>query len=450
VTAGDLGITAAEVEQNLSSVLQLCSEWGALTLIDEADLFLETRTTQEMARNSVVCVMLRLLEYHQGVLFLTSNRAHNVDPAVQSRITVFLKYEALDSAGRTAVWRNLLDALSEGHTACPEMLGRHLLNGRQIKNSLLLGKALAKARGEPISTMLLERVVQVVGNVELQGSTGTAAATERGLQSATLGPLQDPSSPASHARPATATMSESAHPQTPKIFSGGFSPDADRTVSPKISARQPLVGQASFPPLGTVSQMLGMEAGSTSARQAFPANAMGRSASISIDVLSLPLVSSTSSAGNSFTAMVPSAVPPGVSSTAGLPTTLPAPASPAVVARPAAVPAPLPASPAMVARPTAVPVPVATGHLSAIRPVAGPGMQLPVTTTLGAGPPLGSSSSAAALGWAGGYCGGQLAGYPPQSPNAGVRHLMPPVTGGSLSAPPPLLPGPGGPTMWHH
>eukprot|EP00913_Durusdinium_trenchii_P003813 g3530.t1 len=37
VTAGDLGISAQEVEQNLSQVLHLCSEWNALTLIDEAD-----------------------------------------------------------------------------------------------------------------------------------------------------------------------------------------------------------------------------------------------------------------------------------------------------------------------------------------------------------------------------------------------------------------------------
>ena len=62
MTAGDLGTTAELVEERLSKVLELCSEWGALTLLDEADVFLEARTSAELQRNSVVCVMLRLLE----------------------------------------------------------------------------------------------------------------------------------------------------------------------------------------------------------------------------------------------------------------------------------------------------------------------------------------------------------------------------------------------------
>eukprot|EP00438_Fugacium_kawagutii_P028974 Skav210535 [mRNA] locus=scaffold3045:345352:346087:- [translate_table: standard] len=58
--------------------------------------------------------MLRLLEYHQGILFLTTNRASNIDPAVRSRITVALHYEALGFAGRESVWRNLLKQLGFG------------------------------------------------------------------------------------------------------------------------------------------------------------------------------------------------------------------------------------------------------------------------------------------------------------------------------------------------
>ena len=74
VTAGDLGINAAEVEKTLGSILDLCSTWDALVLIDEADLFLEKRTSTEIERNALVCVMLRLLEYYSGCLFLSSNR----------------------------------------------------------------------------------------------------------------------------------------------------------------------------------------------------------------------------------------------------------------------------------------------------------------------------------------------------------------------------------------
>ena len=81
VTAGDLGITASEVEKTLGSVLELCQTWDALVLIDEADIFLEARTSTEIQRNALVCVMLRLLEYYSGCLFLSSNRpASAIDP----------------------------------------------------------------------------------------------------------------------------------------------------------------------------------------------------------------------------------------------------------------------------------------------------------------------------------------------------------------------------------
>lgn len=294
VTAGDLGITAAEVEQNLSAVLQICSEWGALTLIDEADLFLETRTTQEMQRNSVVCVMLRLLEYHQGVLFLTTNRASNVDPAVQSRITVFLHYEALDIAGRATVWHNLLDTLADGHIACAETLSRHPLNGRQIKNALLLGKALAKSRGEPISTVLMERIVQVVGGFEIGTLSPAAVEKESSVMMEVMAQTASPMSPSPAAVEKESTFMMEIVPQTaspmspqrkalerfplktPVACMADLSPVMDRTVSPgrfghHFSARE-FSALASFPPAGTVSH--GTPAGGTSARRAHSEHAV--------------------------------------------------------------------------------------------------------------------------------------------------------------------------------
>ena len=42
---------------------------------------MERRTKSDILRNAMVCVMLRLLEYYTGVLFLTSNRVESLDPA---------------------------------------------------------------------------------------------------------------------------------------------------------------------------------------------------------------------------------------------------------------------------------------------------------------------------------------------------------------------------------
>jgi DNA replication protein DnaC len=190
ITAGDLGITASEVEKSLGSVLELCSTWDSLVLIDEADIFLEARNSAEIQRNALVCVMLRLLEYYSGCLFLTSNRsASGIDPAIASRITVILGYPALDESGRFQIWRNLIELVPvKPHSTCRRKLSRYrdefvqddynrlargyLLNGRQIKNSIVLARALAKERGSTLSMSVLERAVTAVAGEGAATSTG--------------------------------------------------------------------------------------------------------------------------------------------------------------------------------------------------------------------------------------------------------------------------------------
>lgn len=186
VTAGDLGITASEVEKTLGSVLELCQTWDALVLIDEADIFLEARNSTEIQRNALVCVMLRLLEYYSGCLFLSSNRpASAIDPAIASRITVMLQYPPLDKDGRAKVWKNLVGLVPAQPDPLPDRIAKNprraskyrvnfsdadyedlasyfKLNGRQIKNSIVLARALARERGSPLSMEILKRAVNAV------------------------------------------------------------------------------------------------------------------------------------------------------------------------------------------------------------------------------------------------------------------------------------------------
>ncbi|KAG8743067.1 hypothetical protein FRC10_000449 [Ceratobasidium sp. 414] len=66
VSSGELGIQAAQLEKQLNDILEMTASWGAVVLIDEADVFLEARNTNDLVRNSLVSVFLRLLEYHTG------------------------------------------------------------------------------------------------------------------------------------------------------------------------------------------------------------------------------------------------------------------------------------------------------------------------------------------------------------------------------------------------
>ena len=144
IGVGELGTDIETLESRLRNILDIASAWNAVVLLDEADIFLEARDLQDIQRNAMVGVFLRLLEYHQGVLFLTTNRVRNFDTAFHSRVSVALRFDAMDDAGREKVWRNLLDAagISGLDPAC---VAHHAINNRQIKNTIRIAQTLAKA-----------------------------------------------------------------------------------------------------------------------------------------------------------------------------------------------------------------------------------------------------------------------------------------------------------------
>jgi len=164
VSMGTLGTTADELERRLSEILQLSARWDALVLLDEADSFLEARSSNSpLERNAMVSVMLRLVEYHQGILFLTSNRIDSLDPAFQTRITLALRYEPLGLDGRAKVWENLLLRSNQGLDSLDvKVLAETELNGREIKNALRLAMALAADEGGVLSQELLLETSAVV------------------------------------------------------------------------------------------------------------------------------------------------------------------------------------------------------------------------------------------------------------------------------------------------
>jgi hypothetical protein len=158
VTVGELGVSPDHLEERLRDILDIATTWDAVLLLDEADIFLEARNEQDVLRNAMVGVFLRLLEYHQGVLFLTTNRVRNIDQAFFSRISVPLKFGESGVSKRHQIWENLLAAAGvEGLDV--ERLAGHDMNGRQIKNTIRLAQTLSAARKVEIDEALIGEVV---------------------------------------------------------------------------------------------------------------------------------------------------------------------------------------------------------------------------------------------------------------------------------------------------
>lgn len=140
VSAGELGTDSRQLEQELQKIMDIAHSWGAILLLDEADVFLEKREVHDIHRNALVSIFLRLLEYFQGILFLTTNRVETFDDAFQSRIHMALHYGELSHQARKAIWQTFLEKVRaiEGKESHPftakeyELLARNNLNGRQV------------------------------------------------------------------------------------------------------------------------------------------------------------------------------------------------------------------------------------------------------------------------------------------------------------------------------
>ncbi|CAG7938054.1 unnamed protein product [Penicillium salamii] len=144
MSAGDLGMEASSVERSLKQILKAVPRWGAVLLLDEADVFMEARDARDLARNELVSIFLRMLEYYEGILFLTTNRAQNIDPAFESRIHISLNYQELDIASRRHIWSQFLTRSSEVFTDEQlDQMAEVPLNGRQIKNVIKTAGLLA-------------------------------------------------------------------------------------------------------------------------------------------------------------------------------------------------------------------------------------------------------------------------------------------------------------------
>jgi SpoVK/Ycf46/Vps4 family AAA+-type ATPase len=94
--------------RQLTRIFKTASHWNGILLLDEADVFLEKRSLNDLTRNGLVSVFLRKLEYFEGIMFLTTNRVSQFDDAILSRIHLMLRYDDLSKDAKKQVWRDFV------------------------------------------------------------------------------------------------------------------------------------------------------------------------------------------------------------------------------------------------------------------------------------------------------------------------------------------------------
>ena len=181
VTVAEIGLDAARAEHRLEEVFERATSIDAILLVDEADIFLETRDgTTEVGRNALVSVLLRALEYFGATIILTTNRITSLDPAVQSRIHMAIRYDDLREDQRKAVFVNCLtrskvskEEVEVGKEWFEEQ-APNTFNGREIRNLVSTAISCAKQENSKLKRKHLLKVYKMAEDFNRQLASKTA------------------------------------------------------------------------------------------------------------------------------------------------------------------------------------------------------------------------------------------------------------------------------------
>ncbi|OJD23500.1 hypothetical protein ACJ73_05149 [Blastomyces percursus] len=164
------------------------SKWQSnVILLDEADVFMSERHPNDIARNELVSIFLREIEYYRGIIFLTTNLYETIDTAFRSRLNLHLLFTPLTPETREVVWRKFLERMpamaprpaeagteaeaggeQEVRSAMKEITDEDLkelsmwqLNGREIKNAAKMAKSWCDYKGYDMTLSRIESGIKV-------------------------------------------------------------------------------------------------------------------------------------------------------------------------------------------------------------------------------------------------------------------------------------------------
>lgn len=134
-----------ETAKNLSLAFEVARDAQCALMFEEADSFFTTRVKVETANdrhsNADIGHLLQLMEHHDGVVMLSSNRRANMDAAFTRRLRFIVEFRKPALAEREELWTLALGALGVAEDAVAELAAAispaHELTPAQIKGAAL-------------------------------------------------------------------------------------------------------------------------------------------------------------------------------------------------------------------------------------------------------------------------------------------------------------------------
>jgi len=179
-----------ETEKNLSRVLTRAEDLNVILLLDEGDSLMTRRTEVKSANdryaNLETNYLLQRLESYTGIVIVTTNAGHAIDPAFRRRMDAGVKFHLPDAPECWQLWQA---HLPPGHAvsapALEEIAVRYGVTGGQIRNISIRAALLALASGGALGAEDLREAIRAeqrkAGASFVDGASAGPARNDRSL-----------------------------------------------------------------------------------------------------------------------------------------------------------------------------------------------------------------------------------------------------------------------------
>ncbi|KAF2969141.1 hypothetical protein GQX73_g4386 [Xylaria multiplex] len=175
ITCGDLGIDADVLKERLQQAFLRATNWKALLLLDEADIFTQARNLQDLRRYVLVSIFFHYLDNSEALLLMTTNRVDKLDFELGSRLQIAIELPKLSFESQKRIWKTWIRRLGnlepyqeqslyqyiDVHLATVEEGKYTMMNGRQIRNCVAAASALARQDREDLDYMYIGRMLKL-------------------------------------------------------------------------------------------------------------------------------------------------------------------------------------------------------------------------------------------------------------------------------------------------
>jgi hypothetical protein len=172
VVSGLLSKWVGETERHLERLFDDARRHNAVILLDEVDALLMERGVAHATRHddSHVACLLDLLERHDGVVLMATNRPTVLDPALERRVGWRIEIPPPDERARAAIWARLLPpgAPTDGSVDVDRLAARHPIAGGLFRTAVFRACYRAAAAGGAITHNLLDEAAAEQSGVEAE------------------------------------------------------------------------------------------------------------------------------------------------------------------------------------------------------------------------------------------------------------------------------------------